>query len=586
VRVFVSGLESNSTADGNSSSLPAISDRWDGSQTDIAIIDLDGGKVRRIAHGAFGAWAAFSPDGDRIAFLSQMHDPKATSFQPYFDLVVVSLRTGNKQVVASGVPLAPGYAAWSPDGKWLAYSTSDNKAEGLAVIVSAGGDGIRRTTKGSSVPAQFWYSAPLWDELGRFVYVLGEGALWRVASSDGSATQIAKLPNRTMGTLLAMTDHRRIWSPDGGRSAVVVAQDGVTTQSGFFKVDLTTGSVSTLIEEEKQYGGFGGAFAALKSAASDDGTLVVFAAESSGESEQLWALDTASLRIQQLTQINSHIDSFVMGKEQLIHWTGRDGKPQKGLLLLPSGYQKGRRYPLLVFVYEQSMPYANSFGGWGDFFNLQLFATRGYAVFYPDASIFQKPEPMQRIADIVIPGIKEVADQGIADSGNVGVFGHSSGGYMALSLIVQYPFKAAVVSSGVADMFSFYGIPLENDGSTEGVPWSETQMAMNGTPWEFEDRYLHNSPWFSLDKVTASVLLLAGTEDHASEAQMDQTFVGLRRLGKTVEYAKYEGEGHAEDWWSAANKLDAAQRVIGWFDEFLKNPSTPAEPTRKRLDPK
>jgi len=544
-------------------------------RADLALVDLRSGSVRRIARRVLSYWAGFSPDGERVAFADLK--PQAgpiQSFQPHFDLAVVSVDTGDIRVVAKDVAMTAGNVAWSPDGRWLSYSTSDDRVSGLAIIVSASGDRIRRMASGGSAPAQFGYSAPLWDESGSFVYALGDGALWRMATSDGSVVQVARIPEKTIGAILARANNRQIWSLDDGHSAVVVAQDAVTAKCGFFKVGLSTGTASTLLEEQKQYGGYGGVMAALKTAVSKDGKLIVFAAEDAQHSEELWALETNSHVVRQLTRINPQIDPRLMGQQRVIAWTGRDGEQHQGLLLLPSNYQNGRSYPLLLYVYERSMQYANTFGLTGSqFWNLQLYVTRGYAVLYPDALVFGKGEPMRRIADIVIPGIAKAIDLGIADATNIGVIGHSSGGYMAMSLIVQYPFKAAVVSAGAADLFSLYGIPLEENGSTFGMPWIENQMGMNGSPWEFREQYLQNSPWFFLDRATAAVFLLVGSEDGHSVAQMDQAFVGLQRLGKEAQYAKYDGETHAEEWWSYSNKFDAAQRVIAWLDGHLKRPA-------------
>jgi len=48
----------------------------------------------------------------------------------------------------------------------------------------------------------------------------------------------------------------------------------------------------------------------------------------------------------------------------------------------------------------------------------------------------------------------------------------------------------------------------------------------------------------------------------------DELFVDLRRLGKTVDYAKYQGEGHLVTGY--ANQVDSANRMIEWFDRYLK----------------
>lgn len=52
----------------------------------------------------------------------------------------------------------------------------------------------------------------------------------------------------------------------------------------------------------------------------------------------------------------------------------------------------------------------------------------------------------------------------------------------------------------------------------------------------------------------------------------DEIFVDLRRLGKKVVYARYDGEQHTEGGWGYANQVDYLNRIINWFDSYLKPP--------------
>jgi len=51
-------------------------------------------------------------------------------------------------------------------------------------------------------------------------------------------------------------------------------------------------------------------------------------------------------------------------------------------------------------------------------------------------------------------------------------------------------------------------------------------------------------------------------------------------LNKDVMYAKYEGEGHWQGTFSYANQVDYLNRVIDWFDKYLKAPEK-AESTKQ-----
>jgi dipeptidyl aminopeptidase/acylaminoacyl peptidase len=90
-----------------------------------------------------------------------------------------------------------------------------------------------------------------------------------------------------------------------------------------------------------------------------------------------------------------------------------------------------------------------------------------------------------------------------------------------------------------------------------------------GTPWESRSRYIENSPVFYLDRVETPLLIVHGSLDDAVAPFLaEEVFVGLRRLGKEVVYARYEGEGHSIE--SYANQVDYVNRMIAWFDRHLK----------------
>ena len=118
--------------------------------------------------------------------------------------------------------------------------------------------------------------------------------------------------------------------------------------------------------------------------------------------------------------------------------------------------------------------------------------------------------------------------------------------------------------------------------STANVP-SLSQFLLNATPWEHPERYLENSRILRLDRVTTPLLIVHGGDDRAVAPFLaDEVFVGLRRLGREVVYAKYAGEEHHQAQWSFANQLDYWTRVIAWFDEHLKRGVSTADSVRSR----
>jgi len=187
---------------------------------------------------------------------------------------------------------------------------------------------------------------------------------------------------------------------------------------------------------------------------------------------------------------------------------------------------------------------------------------------------------MVDLASSVLPAIDRLAAMGIVDPERVGAMGHSDGGYDVVSLIVETRrLKAAVMISGYGDLFSEYGF-LRPDGSSYCVAQIEKRgnHALGVTPWGNAQRYVENSPAYYLDRVETPLLIVHGADDLTVPSYLsDQLFVGLRRLGKRAEYAKYQQEGHVQDVWSYDHRLDSFNRVVQWFEQYLKSTSSGAD---------
>lgn len=157
--------------------------------------------------------------------------------------------------------------------------------------------------------------------------------------------------------------------------------------------------------------------------------------------------------------------------------------------------------------------------------------------------------------------------------------GHSNGGYSTIALIVQTKrFKAAIEVDGMDELISLYG-EMDSHRASYGIGVLEHELdVMGGTPWQFRERYIENSPIFYFDRVETPLLIVHGSEDKiVAPFLADQVFVALRRLGKEVEYAKYENAGHFPDN-SYGNELDFLNRMIAWFDKYLRAAPSHAGP--------
>jgi len=541
--------------------------------SDVAVIDIQKAETIRIARQLRLIWLSVSPDSSHVGMMSYSGQVAGDKQQLLWELSLASLATRQFGVAARNLSSGNRRILWSPDSNRLAYETVGNDHKHQISFLSPIDSGKARTL---TLPSDFETSDSfgigatpwLWDGTGQTLYMINGNALWKIGSATGEVKRVAEIPSHTFLDLIAVRDNLRLWVPFGDGAAIVLTREDRTLQEGFYRVDLTTGE-STKILEEPQTVSIG-----LKDMeVSEDRKMLTYLAEGVQHPKDIWILEPDVGTSRQVTITNTVLRNYELGSSRLVRWKSIDGQDLQGAILLPAGYKEGEHYPLIVYVYGGSLlsTTLNKWNGDNGVLNMQLLATRGYAVLFPDAPL-GVGEPIGDLTNTVLPGVAKAIDLGIADPERVGIIGQSYGGYSALALVEHSKqFKAAVSISGIVNLFSSY----EKPGFGVGIGWVENgQGRMGGSMWQYRDRFIENSPLFYLDRVQTPILLIHGDADQTvpvSESRM--AFQSLRRLGKEVTLAEYQGEGHAPARWTYRNQVDFCNRVIAWFDKYLKGDS-------------
>jgi dipeptidyl aminopeptidase/acylaminoacyl peptidase len=547
-------------------------DHW---RRDLGLIDVDTGKLRRVVTKSRIGHAVLAPNGKKVAWALLTRSEKPGAGQYLYDIVVHDFASGQTRVLARDVKLTllANSFGWSPSSDRVAWRTGGPTADDELHVVSAGGGTPKRLSRNKAdEELQFEVDPPVWDTAGRNLYFIREHQLW-CAPVDGTAS--AKFGSAGEREIEIVAPRQQILFSAGGRSGVVFTRNPSTKKVGLARLDLQSGSVTPIFEEDKRYHGYG-----TESTISPSGKSVAYIAEDALEPADIFLATGDLAKPRKVTKVAPALSNRAFGRAEVLEWRSTDGEVQRGALVYPAGYEKGKTYPLIVKVYGGS-EISNDLNRFGyaiaPIENLQLFATRGYALLLADSKL-KVGSPMVDLMKSVMPGVNLIVEKGVADPKRIGVMGHSYGGYSTLALIVQSPrFKAAVMRAGMGDLISGYG-QLAPDGTNYGLAWAEKgQGRMGGSPWEFRERYLENSPIFYLDRVQTPLLIIHGSKDDAVPVYLaDEVFTGLRRLGKAVTYVRYEGESHWEGNWGYANQIDALEREIAWFDKQLKGSTSAA----------
>jgi len=526
---------------------------------DLALIDVATGRIKRIVSRARIMGWRWSPDGRSLAYTTRQPDG-GTGALVYdnYDLFLVDSSGAAPRLVAPRMVQEYGLNfSWAPNGRSIAYLSHGR----LHHVWRDSVDAQPLTTEGRDFSSEV--RAPLW--MGNDAVLLSSGdTLFRVRIASGETTPVAVPEGRRLLGVVAPA-HAQHLPRD---RAVIVLQDPATKLSGFRTVDFVNGTFVNRLEQMLAFGGDG----PFHMDVSSTGQVIAFVAERGDRPPEVWVTQDELTHTNRLTNLNPQVTRLALGATRLLQWSGPGGTVLRGALLLPGNFKPGERFPLVVKVYGGSLLSSriHRFGFEPGIDNLHLLSTRGYGVLLPDTPL-RPGTPMADLAATVMPGVDSAIALGLADPDRLAIMGHSYGGYSVLGVLVQTDrFKAAISSGGFSNLFSQY-TAMRDDGSAVGIGWSERdQGRMGGHPWEFRDRYVENSPFFSLDKVTTPVLLLHGAADRTVlAARAEETFVGLRRLGKAVEYVRYEGEDHHPGTWSVANATDYWNRVFAWLERHL-----------------
>jgi dipeptidyl aminopeptidase/acylaminoacyl peptidase len=262
---------------------------------------------------------------------------------------------------------------------------------------------------------------------------------------------------------------------------------------------------------------------------------------------------------------------------RLVNYVTDKGDSLQGALFLPAGYVEGKKYPTLVYYYEKLSQTRHNWtnpGYSGTGWNPNVYTSNGFAVFIPDI-VYKLDDPGMSAVWAVLPAVKAAIATGVIDEKNIGIHGHSWGGYQTSFLITQTDmFKAAAAGAPLTNMISMYDLIYWNSGGGNMSIFEASQGRFRGAPWENWDAYERNSPVYHVKNVTTPLLMLHNDKDGAVDfTQGIEYYSALRRLKKPVVLVQYKGENHGLS--KLENRKDYSVRMMEFFNHHLKGEAAP-----------
>ncbi|MGK7397063.1 MAG: alpha/beta hydrolase family protein [Candidatus Cyclobacteriaceae bacterium M3_2C_046] len=495
-------------------------------------------------------------------------------FSPYHDVYLNDLESGQRQLVAQklkGTPhLSPRakYIYWyaEADSSWFTYHIASGETFNLTQASPLFHDELHDYP---DFPRSYGLAG--WTENDEYFLIYDRYDIWKFdPRMEMKPEKLTQGRDQKVSYRYMKLDPKLRHIPTD-RQLYLKGFDEKTKTDAFYQLGWTGKNQ----QPEKLYEGN---YLLTPPIKARSGQEILFTRQNFREFPDLWYSTLTFNDLVRISQANPQQDQYLWGDTELVEWISLDGIPLQGILVKPDNFDPGKKYPLLVNFYERSSdglhrhrapePHRSTI-------NYAFYASRGYLIFNPDVP-YKPGYPGESCFNAVMPGVTYLINQGFVDEKNIGLQGHSWGGYQISYLVTKTNlFKAAEAGAPVPNMISAYGGIRWETGLSRMFQYEHSQSRIGGTLWEYPLRYLENSPIFFLDKVTTPMLIMHNDKDgHVPWYQGIELFVALRRLGKPAWMLNYNEEPH----WPLKyqHKKDFAQRLQQYFDHYLKGSPAPA----------
>jgi dipeptidyl aminopeptidase/acylaminoacyl peptidase len=455
---------------------------------------------------------AISPDGQEVAFTSNIEEVEATSTNN--DIFIVPITGGTPKNITAANKASDSTPLYSPDGRYIAYR------------------------------AQF---RPGYES-DRFRLLLYE-------RKTGKITNLTENFDRWVGSIA--------WQPN---SKILLFSAEDAGESPIYKISLT-GDVHKFIlghNDDLTITADGRNVLFTRMSAGFPNEIYAFSAVGA-EAPADRNTPTALSRIN-----DSLLSQIAMSPLEPFWFTGSENAKVEGFLIKPPNFDAARKYPVKFLIHGGPQ------GAWGDSWsyrwNAELFAANGYVVIMvnPRGSTGYGQKFIDDIngdwggrayQDLMLGLDYAEKSYPFIDKDRECALGASFGGYMAYWIEGHSNrFKCIVAHDGMFNTESAYG-------TTEELWFPEWEF--KGTPWNNLAMYRKWSPHLSAANFKTPLLVVHGQLDYRLDVSEGfQAFTTLQRLKVPSKMLYFPDEGH----WVLKPKNSQLwyQTVNDWVDQWTK----------------
>lgn len=309
------------------------------------------------------------------------------------------------------------------------------------------------------------------------------------------------------------------------------------------------------------------------------GRTTLFVSQGLNDPPTLWVSDSVTGRRRQLWNPNPEFNHLRFGNASTYSWKDETGYVWAGELVKPVDYVPGKRYPLVIQMYQFFDDEFLTDGMEPTAFAARHLASEGFFVL----QVRKKPDTLseadpQAHLEGYRSAIENLVDAGFVDRSRVGVVGFSFTCWYVVNALVKEPrlFAAATIADGLDYSYMQY-LLVEGNTSLQ----RQLEQVRGTSPFgNGLRRWLEDSPEFHLDQVQTPVRIEAINPE--SVLQEWELYSSLRMQNKPVDLIYFPRGTHIHQ--KPLERLESQQGDVDWFRFWLQGYEDPDPQKRAQYE--
>jgi dipeptidyl aminopeptidase/acylaminoacyl peptidase len=447
---------------------------------------------------------------------------------------------------------------WSPDGKQIAFNRQPNPLINSSIhsdIALVTVDDKKIKTIVSNTGGDYFQN---WHPEGRFILYTSSVNDTITHYYKNNRTFIYTLASgMTREILTTVDENKNIY--DWNKTGIVYGRSHKMKNAVYLfnPADGTTNEINTGL----QVPGF--------VSFSKDGSVMGVNGRNYDQLNEIWVGRTGTIP-ERITEMNAQIKGWKLPVNEVISWKSKDGTEIEGVLLKPSDYNPGKKYPLLVVIHggptgidrpEPAPSYVYPMMQWCEkgalVLRVNYRGSAGYGEKFRSLNVRNLG-----VGDMwdVMSGVDYLAGKGIIDTSRMGCMGWSQGGFISAFLTTNTNrFKAISVGAGISNWVTYYV-------NTDITPF--TRQYLQANPWTDMNVYLKTSPMTNISKASTPTLIQHGEFDRRVPIpNAYELYRGLQDRKVPSKLVVYKGFGHGIN--KPKERLAAVWHNWQWFNHYV-----------------